>query len=72
MPCGGFGHLDAGEAGGDHTAMNDQKHAAADSAAANAAVEDFFHIVHGIGSFTAPLQLLLHIHLHHGFVQQGF
>jgi len=42
MPCGGFGHFDAGEAGGDHTAMDDQKHASADGAAANSGKQSWF------------------------------
>ena len=46
VPFRGFRHLNTGEAGGDHAAVNDQKNAAAYRADANAGVESFLHIVH--------------------------
>jgi len=46
VPRGSLGHFDAGKAGGDDAAVDDQEHAAADGETANDDIHDFFDSVH--------------------------
>jgi hypothetical protein len=46
VPRGSFGHFNAGKAGGDDTAVDDQEQTAADGETADDGIDDFFDSVH--------------------------